>query len=123
RDWYNRGSMTSLGASWRAARQRKLAATRWRMAHPVADEQEEERQRMAYRFILEVPESLVGDANVVINTTGDAQAHFVRDSHGLGFEDPYKDFPISAHSLRIIDAIYAWYADMGANDPAMRLNV
>lgn len=78
---------------------------------------------MAYRFILEVPESLVGDANVVINTTGDAQAHFVRDSHGLGFEDPYKDFSIAAHSLRIIHALYAWYEDMGANDPAMRVNV
>lgn len=78
---------------------------------------------MAYRFILEVPESLVGDANVVINTTGDAQAHFVRDSHGLGFDDPYKDFPVAAHSLRIIDALYAWYADMGANNPASRLNV
>lgn len=78
---------------------------------------------MAYRFILEVPETLVGDANVVINSVGDASAHFVRDSHGLGFEDPYKDFSISAHSLRIIDAIYAWYADMGADAPASRLNV
>ncbi|HWV24156.1 MAG TPA: hypothetical protein VNZ58_08195 [Thermomicrobiales bacterium] len=78
---------------------------------------------MAYRFILEVPESLVGDANVVINTTGDAQAHHVRDSHGLGIDDPYKDFSIAAHSLRIIDGIYAWYADMGANNPAMRINI
>lgn len=78
---------------------------------------------MAYRFILQVPESLVGDANVVINHAGDAQAHFVRDSHGLGFEDPYKDFSIAAHSLQVLDAIYAWYEDMGANNPAMRLNV
>src|SRR5699024_1208839 len=78
---------------------------------------------MAYRFILEVPEFLVGDANVVINTTGDAQTHFARDSHGLGFEDPYKDFSISAHSLRIIDAIYAWYADMDAAWPGSRINV
>lgn len=78
---------------------------------------------MAYRFILEVPEALVGDANVVINSVGDAQAHFVRDSHGLGFEDPYKDFSIAAHSLRIIDAVYAWYTDMGADAAGSRLNV
>ena len=78
---------------------------------------------MAYRFILEVPETLVEDANVVIYSVGDAQAHFVRDSHGLGFEDPYKDFPVAAHSLRVIDAIYAWYEDMGARSPESRINV
>jgi hypothetical protein len=78
---------------------------------------------MAYRFILEVPETLVEDANVVIYSVGDAQAHFVRDSHGLGFEDPYKDFTVAAHSLRIIDAIYAWYEQMGATTPESRVNV
>jgi hypothetical protein len=78
---------------------------------------------MAYRFILEVPETLVEDANVVIYSVGDAQAHFVRDSHGLGFEDPYKDFPVAAHSLRVIDAIYAWYGEMGATSPESRINV
>lgn len=78
---------------------------------------------MAYRFILEVPETLVEDANAVIYSVGDAEAHFVRDSHGLGFEDPYKDFPVAAHSLRVIDAIYDWYEQMGATAPESRVNV
>lgn len=78
---------------------------------------------MAYRFILEVPESLVGDANIVLTHTGDAEAHFIRDSHGLGFEDPYKNLSVSAHSLRVVDALYAWFEDMGGSDAASRVNI
>jgi hypothetical protein len=78
---------------------------------------------MAYRFILEVPETLVDEAKVVIYSAGDAEAHFVRESHGLGFEDPYKDFAVAAHSLRVVDAIYAWYDELGATAPDSRINV
>lgn len=78
---------------------------------------------MAYRFLLEVPETLVGDANIVVNHVPDAQVILARDSHGLGYEDPYKDLTVAAHSLRVLDAIYAWYDDMGANNPASRMNV
>lgn len=78
---------------------------------------------MAYRFLLSVPQSLEEDANVVINSVDDAQVLVARDSHGLGFEDPYKDFTVAAHSLRVIDALYAWYADLGADHPASRLNM
>ena len=73
---------------------------------------------MAYRFLLEVPETLVGDANIVVNHVPDAEVILARDSHGLGYEDPYKDLSVAAHSLRVLDAIYAWYEDMGATSPA-----
>jgi hypothetical protein len=75
---------------------------------------------MAYRFLLEVPETLVGDANIVVNHVPDAQVILARDSHGLGYEDPYKDLSVAAHSLRVLDAIYAWYDDMGATSPSSR---
>ena len=78
---------------------------------------------MAYRFILEVPEALVEDANVVVNAVDDAEVLLARESHGLGFQDPYRDLSIAAHSLRVIDAIYAWYADLRANAPESRVNM
>src|SRR6478672_9109598 len=68
-----------------------------------------ERSLVAYRFLLEVPESLVDEANIVVGSTGDAQVVVVRNSHGLGFDDPYQDLTIAAHSLLVIGAIYDWY--------------
>lgn len=78
---------------------------------------------MAYRFILEVPETLVEDAKVVVNAVDDAEVLLARESHGLGFRDPYRDLSIAAHSLRVIDALYAWYADLGATAPESRVNM
>ena len=76
---------------------------------------------MAYRFLLEVPAKLAEDANVLVNAVDDAQVLVIRNSHGLGFDDPYVDLSIAAHSLRVIDAIYAWYADLGADAPESRI--
>lgn len=73
---------------------------------------------MAYRFLLEVPESLVEDAKVVVDSAGDAEVLVVRNSHGLGFEDPFADLTIAAHSLRVIDTIYDWYQSPGPGFPA-----
>lgn len=78
---------------------------------------------MAYRFLLSVPKPLKENANVVITAVDDAQVLLARESHGLGIDDPFVDFSIAAHSLRVIDAIYAWYADLGANHPASRVNM
>lgn len=64
---------------------------------------------MAYRFLLEVPESRVDEANIVVGSAGDAQVIVVRNSHGLGFDDPYSDLTIAAHTLRVIGSIYDWY--------------
>jgi hypothetical protein len=41
-----------------------------------------ERSLVAYRFLLEVPESLVDEANIVVGSVGDAQVVVVRNSTG-----------------------------------------
>jgi hypothetical protein len=78
---------------------------------------------MAYRFLLEVPESLVEDANVVVSHVGDAQVVLAHASHGIGFDEPYQDLTIAAHSLRVIQAIYKWKADIDRNAPLSRNRV
>jgi catechol 2,3-dioxygenase-like lactoylglutathione lyase family enzyme len=76
---------------------------------------------MAYRFLLEVPRSLAAEAGVAVAEAGDAQVILVRDSHGLGFDEPYADMTIAAHSLRIIDTLYNWFDNLGASRPDLRL--
>jgi hypothetical protein len=92
-------------------------------ARPGAGDITQERQGMAYRFLLEVPETLAEDANVVINAVDDAQVILARNSHGLGFDDPYTDFTVAAHSLRVIDSVYGWYDDLGGNIPGSRVTM
>jgi hypothetical protein len=75
---------------------------------------------MAYRFLLEVPESLVEDANVVVNHVSDAQVLVIRDAHGIGFDVPARDLTVAAHSLRVIQAIYKWKTDIDRNMPLSR---
>lgn len=76
---------------------------------------------MAYRFLLEVPESLADDANTVVNNVPDAQVLLTRDSHGLGFEDAFVDLSVAAHSFVVIEAIYRWLVDSGQPYPDIRL--
>ena len=76
---------------------------------------------MAYRFLLEVPGTLAPDANVAVDLAGDAQVILVRDSHGLGFDDPYADLTIAAHSLRVLDTLYDWFDELGASRPDIRI--
>jgi catechol 2,3-dioxygenase-like lactoylglutathione lyase family enzyme len=76
---------------------------------------------MAYRFLLEVPEELAAEANVAVSAAGDAQVVVVRNSHGLGFDDPYVDLTVAAHTLRVIDTIYDWFDDLGPSRPDIRI--
>lgn len=76
---------------------------------------------MAYRFVLEVPESLAEDANSVVTAVPDAQLLLTRNSHGLGFDDAYMDLSIASHSLVVIESIYRWLADLGQPYPEIRL--
>lgn len=76
---------------------------------------------MAYRFLLEVPEALAGEANVAVEEAGDAQVILVRNSHGLGYDDPYVDLTVAAHSLRVIDTLYNWFDSIGASRPDLRI--
>ena len=76
---------------------------------------------MAYRFLLEVPESLTADANVAVGAAGDAEVLVARNSHGLGFDDAYMDLTIAAQSLRVIDTLYDWFDVLGASRPDLRI--
>jgi len=76
---------------------------------------------MAYRFLLEVPGALAAEASVAVEQVGDAQVILVRDSHGLGFEDPYVDLTVAAHTLRVIDSLYDWFDSLGASRPDIRI--
>lgn len=75
---------------------------------------------MAYRFLLEVPESLVEDANVVVNHVPDAQVLISHAAHGLGIDEGAYDLSIAAHSLRVVQAIYKWKKDIDVNEPLSR---
>lgn len=75
---------------------------------------------MAYRFLLEVPESLVEDANVVVNNVPDAQILISHAAHGLGIDEGAYDLSIAAHSLRVVQAIYKWKKDIDVNAPLSR---
>ena len=76
---------------------------------------------MAYRFLVEVPESLAAAAQVTVDDVGDAQVLVARTSHGLGYDETYMDLTVAAHSLRVVDALYDWFDTLGASRPDIRL--
>lgn len=78
---------------------------------------------MAYRFLLEVPENLADDASAAVSAVDDAQVLVIRNSHGLGFDDPYVDLTIAAHSLRVIDQLYDWFDELGVTRPESRITI
>ena len=69
---------------------------------------------MAYRFLLEIPTGFASDANAAVGSVDDAQVVVTRNSHGLGFDDPYLDMTIAAHSLSVIPVLYGFADDIGA---------
>ena len=76
---------------------------------------------MAYRFLLEVPESLAEAASIAVERVGDTQVLVVRPSHGLGVDDPYLDMTVAAHSLRVVDSLFDWYEASDAPRPNVRV--
>jgi hypothetical protein len=76
---------------------------------------------MAYRFLLEVPESLAEAASIAVERVGDTQVLVVRPSHGLGVDDPYLDMTVAAHSLRVVDSLFEWYEASEAPRPDVRV--
>ena len=76
---------------------------------------------MAYRFLLEVPNSRIAEANVMIASVPDAQIVVVRNPHGLGFAEPFADLTIASHSLGVVGAIYEWYE--GLENPKPEVGV
>lgn len=78
---------------------------------------------MAYRFLLEVPTNLANDANTAVSSAGDAQVLVDRNSHGLGFDDPYNNLTVAAQSLGVIDVLYRWASEIGATRLDSRIKV
>lgn len=78
---------------------------------------------MAYRFLLEVPNTLVGDANAAVAASGDAQVLLARASHGLGIDDEYQDLSVAATNLGVVEQLYDWVHDMQANRPESRITI
>jgi catechol 2,3-dioxygenase-like lactoylglutathione lyase family enzyme len=76
---------------------------------------------MAYRFLLEVPESLGAEANEAVATADDAQVLVVRNSHSRAFDEPYLDLTIAAHTLRVIETLYDWFDVLGASRPDIQI--
>jgi hypothetical protein len=76
---------------------------------------------MAYRFLLEVPESLAEAASIAVDGAGDTQVLVIRPSHGLGVDDPYLDMTVAAHSLRVLDLLFDWYETIGSPRPDLRI--
>ncbi|MGE3799259.1 MAG: VOC family protein [Thermomicrobiales bacterium] len=76
---------------------------------------------MAYRFLLEVPETLADTANVAVAQAGDAEVVVVRPSHGLGIDDPYVDLTVAAQTLRIVDTLHTWFESLPAPRPEIRV--
>ena len=77
---------------------------------------------MAYRFLFEVPATLADEANTIVTSTGDAQVVVERPAHGLGFDEPYVNLTVAAHTLRVIAPIKAWAAEIGATSADSRIH-
>jgi catechol 2,3-dioxygenase-like lactoylglutathione lyase family enzyme len=76
---------------------------------------------MAYRFLLEVPETLAAEAGVAVGEAGDAEVVVVRDSYRTDFDMPYLDLTVAAQSLRVVDNLYGWLDSIGSERPDIRL--
>jgi catechol 2,3-dioxygenase-like lactoylglutathione lyase family enzyme len=73
---------------------------------------------MAYRFLLEVPETLADDAGSAVGAAGDAQIVVRRSkSHSLTYDDPYVDMTVAAHSLEVVPAVFNWFDGFRPNQP------
>ena len=73
---------------------------------------------MAYRFLLEVPETLADQAGIAVGAAGDAQVVVRRaKSHGLAYDDPYIDMTVAAHSLSVVPSLYRWYDEFRPTTP------
>jgi hypothetical protein len=76
---------------------------------------------MAYRFLLEVPETLADEASLAVERLDDTQVVLIRPSHGLGVDDPYQDMTVAAQTLRVVDSIYDWFDGKGPSRPEVRI--
>lgn len=72
---------------------------------------------MAYRFLLEVPEALYAQANVVISHTPDAGIVDVHDGIVGDFDNDGQTLTLSAFSLDVVSRVEAWYDEVLVTTP------
>jgi catechol 2,3-dioxygenase-like lactoylglutathione lyase family enzyme len=70
---------------------------------------------MAYRFVLDVPEAAHDDAKAVVDSVRDAQVLIDRHPRAANPEVARAELTVAAHSLDVIDALYAWMAERDIN--------
>ena len=75
---------------------------------------------MAYRFLLEVPEELYEQANVVINHAPNAGITDTHDGIAGDFDSRGITITLFAHSLEVVGLLRDWYDDVRANIPDAR---
>lgn len=64
---------------------------------------------MAYRFLLEVPDALYAEANLLITSTPDADLVDVHEGIGSDFDAEGKTITMVAYTLDVIRRIEEWY--------------
>jgi catechol 2,3-dioxygenase-like lactoylglutathione lyase family enzyme len=70
---------------------------------------------MAYRFVLDLPEASHPDAKAVIDSVFDAQVLIDRHPSAANPDEARAELTVAAHSLDVIDALYAWMAERDIN--------
>jgi hypothetical protein len=63
---------------------------------------------MAYRFILEVPESIGEEAKIVVDQAPEAEVLIARHSRPVDSTLTRREITVVAHSLEVIDQLYSW---------------
>jgi catechol 2,3-dioxygenase-like lactoylglutathione lyase family enzyme len=63
---------------------------------------------MAYRFVLDVPEAVHEDAEIAITAVRGAEILISRHSRAVNPDRPTAEITVVAHTLDVIDALYAW---------------
>lgn len=70
---------------------------------------------MAYRFVLDLPEAAHADAKAVVDSVPDAQVLIDRHPRAANPDEARAELTVAAHSLDVIDALYAWMAERDVN--------
>lgn len=67
---------------------------------------------MAYRFVLTVPEAVHEDAKEAIDASPGADVLISRRSRVINPDHPVGEITVVAHTLDVIDTLYAWAAEV-----------
>lgn len=69
---------------------------------------------MPYRFVLDMPEELHDSAKAAVSTAHDAMVLIERRPNPTSPDGSRTELSVSAHSLDVIDVVYAWLGQMDA---------